>query len=284
MLGDAGDLIITKLENWRRQALAFSPNIVAAIFILITFYILSRFLKNYIYKALARIIRKKSLRKFTTSFVQFLIVTVGLLIALGILNLGGVVTSVLAGAGAAGLIIGFAIKEIISNLLSGVSISITNPFSLGDLVELDEKLGVVEQIKTRATVLRTMQGQIVEIPNKEVINNAIINHTSSGERRIDIRSGISYEDDKEQAKKIAIEVIKNVNGIDKEKPIEFYYEEFGDSALNFVLRFWIKFGNSQQNFYDIRSEVITKLLDAYDENNITMPYPISTVKLEKESN
>ncbi len=281
MLEEAWQLIIIKLGIWKRQVFTFSPNIIAALFVFIIFYILSRILKNYIFNALAKVIKKKSLRKFATSFIRFLIITIGLLISLSILNLGGVVTSALAGAGAAGLIIGFAVKEIISNLFSGVSISLTNPFKLGDFVELSGKHGIVKEIKTRTTVIQTPQGQIVEIPNKDVVNNPIINYTITGKRRISIRSGIAYEDDKEKAKRIALEVVKNTDGVDKNKPIEFYYEEFGDSALNFVLRFWMDFKNSQRDFFDLRSKVITKLLKAYDKNNITMPYPISTVKLEK---
>ena len=256
------------------------PNIVAAVFALIIFYIISRIFKKYIYKLTGKIVRRRSLRNLITNFILFNITLLGVFVALSILNLGKVVTSILAGAGVAGLIIGFAMQEIISNYFSGITIASTEPFSVGDLVEISGTLGTIQKINVRTTVIKTAEGQLVEIPNKDVINNPITNYTVTKERRIDITSGISYEDDPSKARRVAIETISNIKGVNKDKPIEFYYEEYGESALMFVLRFWMDFSEEEVDYFALRSEAIEKLLEAYDKNKITMPYPTTTVKLE----
>jgi small conductance mechanosensitive channel len=283
LFGKASELIANRLNIWYEGFLNNLPNIIAAIFILIFFYLLANFLKNYFYSLSGKFIKKRSLKNFSTSFLQSLIIVVGVMIALSILNLDKVVTSMLAGAGVAGLILGFAMQDIISNYFSGVTISLTDPFGLGDLVELDGEIGIVERIEIRSTVIRTPDGQLLEIPNKDVINNQIFNYTVTGERRIEIRSGISYDSDRKKAKELALEVVSKIEGVAKDKPIEFYYEEFGPSSLNFVLRFWMEFGNSQKDFMDLQSEAITKLLEVYDENAIEMPYPTTSVQLEKKN-
>lgn len=173
-------------------------------------------------------------------------------------------------------------QEIISNYFSGITISVSEPFKVGDLVEINGELGIIKKIKIRTTVIETPQGQILEMPNKNVINNPIINYTITGQRRIDISSGISYKDSPKKAKQVAIEVVSSIQEVDKNMPIEFFYEEFGNSALNFTLRFWMNFNNSQKEYFQLKSEVITKLLNTYDKENITMPYPTSTVRLKKQ--
>lgn len=276
-----GEILLTRFESWYQQLLENVPNLIAAILAIVIFYGASRLLRKYIYKIVGKTVKRGSLKRLTTAFIQTAITLVGILIALNVLNLGKVITSILAGAGVAGLIIGFAMQEIISNYFSGVTIASTEPFSIGDLVEVNKILGIVRRINVRTTEINTADGQLVEIPNKDVINNPITNYTVTKERRIEIRSGISYEDDMEKARKVALEAVKDIEGISKNKPIEFFYEEFGESALNFVLRFWMDFGNSQIEYYELKSKAIERLLKAFGENDITMPYPTQTIKLER---
>jgi small conductance mechanosensitive channel len=282
LLEQAGSLITSKLNNWVEGVIEFTPNIVVALIILLLVGLISKILKKPFYRFSRKITDKRSIRNFSTTSLQILVFSAGLFSALSVLNLGGAITSLLTGAGVAGLVIGIALQEIISNYFSGVTISVSEPFRVGDFVEIDGKEGVVKKINARSTVIESPTGQVIEIPNKNVVNNPTVNYSKLGKRRIDISSGISYESDWEVAKEVAVRVVSRIEEVDKDLPIEFFYEEFGESALIFVLRFWMDFENSQKDFFSLRSEVITKLLSAYNENNIVMPYPITTVKLEKE--
>ncbi len=282
MFVEVADLLFIGIKNVQKQLVNNSVNIIGASITFIIAILISRILKETFYKLTGKIIRKKSLRRFITSFFQALTITLGFLISLSILNLGKVVTSMLAGAGAAGLVVGFAVREIIANYLSGITIAIGEPFAVGDFVRIGNTTGIVEKIKIRTTELIVPEGQLVEIPNKDIINSPIINYTATGQRRIEVKSGISYESDPEKAKNIGLEVVSKIKGVNKEMPIEFFYDEFGNSALNFVLRAWMDFENSQTDFFKLKSKIITELLKAYDRENITMPYPTTTVRLEKE--
>ena len=125
------------------------------------------------------------------------------------------------------------------------------------------------------TELRTPQGQLVLIPNKEVFQNPIINYTLTGKRRIDLKVGVSYQDDLEKVRRAAIQAVEEISLRDKERPVELFYEEFGDSAIKLVIRFWID--SSKHDFAQARSEAIEWIKRVFDENGITLPYPIQTL-------
>ncbi len=270
-------ILLEKANHLNGQFLNFLPNLLAAILVLLLFLLISKILNNYFYKLAGNLVRKKDIRKFMSALLKVLFISLGILIALNILNLSTAVTSILAGAGVAGLIIGFALQDIIANYFSGVTISITNPFKPGDLVEIDGEVGVVEKIEFRSTRIVAPEGQVVEIPNKNIVNHKIINYSQTGERRVDISSGVSYDKDPALVKKVALEAIKNVDGIVKERPIEFFFEDYGDSFFKFKLRVWMNFENSQKDFFFFRSEILTSLLEAFNKNGIEMPIPASIV-------
>jgi small conductance mechanosensitive channel len=147
---------------------------------------------------------------------------------------------------------------------------------VGDVVETNGEFGKVEKISIRYTVVATPQGQKTIIPNRKVLDSLLKNYTISGERRIDLECGISYGDDLQKVKNIAIEAIEKIEGIDSSKKVEFFYVGFGDSSINFVVRYWIQF-SSQQEYMEARSQGVMRLKSAFDENNITIPFPIRTL-------
>jgi small conductance mechanosensitive channel len=194
-----------------------------------------------------------------------------------VLNLSTAVTSILGAAGILGLAIGFAAQDTVSNLISGVMISVRRPLKEGDLVETNDTFGVVDQVNLRATVVRTPTGQIVFVPNKDVFQNRLTNYSRSGQRRVDLSCGVSYGDDLEKAKRVALEAIGGLEKRVKGRDVELFYNGFGDSSINFTLRFWIDFARSQADFLAAQSDAIMALKRAFDENDITIPFPIRTL-------
>ncbi|MDX1647741.1 MAG: mechanosensitive ion channel, partial [Longimicrobiales bacterium] len=145
-----------------------------------------------------------------------------------------------------------------------------------DLIETNGFRGRVEDIDLRATELRTPQGQLVRIPNGSVYGSPLTNYTRSSSRRMDLACGVSYGDDLERARSVALEAMKGVAHRDPGRDPEFFYEEFGGSSINFVLRVWLQ--NPEQGTYlAARSDAIVRLKKAFDENDVGIPFPITTL-------
>ena len=269
-------LVTEKLESWLNTAIEMLPNLAAAILVLIVFYFIASIIKKYAGKVLHKVTNNKTIVGLAQTVLGVAVIGAGLFIALGILNLDGTVTSLLAGAGIIGLALGFAFQDIAANFISGILLSVRHPFGIGDIIDSNDYYGTVQKLNLRNTVIKTPQGQIVYIPNKEVYENPFTNFTKNRERRIDLQCGVSYGDDLEKARKVTLEAVKSLEQINKDKGVEFFYEEFGGSSINYVVRFWVDF-SSNPDFWSPRSEAIMAIKKAYDENDIMIPFPIRTL-------
>ncbi|WP_349354616.1 mechanosensitive ion channel family protein [Gracilimonas sp. BCB1] len=252
------------------------PNLAVALLVVIVFYAIAKGIRKFVGKVLSKVTTNKTVTGLAQTVLGVLVIGIGVFIALSILNLDGMVTSLLAGAGIIGLALGFAFQDIASNFISGVLLSVRHPFGIGDIIETNDLFGTVEKLNLRNTVIRTPQGQIIYVPNKVVYENPFINYTKNGERRIDLACGVSYGDDLEKARKIAIEAIEKLDMRDTSRDVELYFDEFGGSSVNFKIRFWIAFDKLPQ-YWGAQSEAIIALKKAFDENDIMIPYPIRTL-------
>lgn len=269
-------LVLEKLEVWMETAVSMLPNFVVAILVLIMFYLLGRMTRQLVRKLLHRTTTNKTIINLLDTVTGIIIIGTGVFIALSVMQLDGTVNKLLAGAGIIGLALGFAFQDIASNFISGVILSVRHPFGIGDIIETNDFYGIVVKLDLRNTLLRTPQGQIIFIPNKEVFGNPLINYTKEPNRRIDLECGISYAEDLEKVQKLAEETIRNLDCCDRSRAIELYYHEFGDSSINFTIRFWIKF-NSNKDYWSARSRAIVAIKKVFDENDIMIPFPIRTL-------
>lgn len=160
--------------------------------------------------------------------------------------------------------------------MSGIFLSVRRPLHVGDIVKIKDYMGKVEEINMRDTVIRTYQGQMVIIPNKEVFQNPIENYSLLGKRRIDLTAGVSYGDDLEKVLQVTIAAVKEIEGLSTEDEVTMFYTDFGDSSINYVIRFWIS-TLASADFLDIRSQAIMKIKRAYEQNDIMIPFPIRTL-------
>ncbi|MDZ7716934.1 MAG: mechanosensitive ion channel family protein [Balneolaceae bacterium] len=275
-INEAYNLVAGKLENWIDTLIQMLPNLAVAVVVLVVFYVLGKLIRNMVSGLLDKVTDNKNIINLLETVVGVMVIGIGAFIALSILQLDGAVTSLLAGAGIIGLALGFAFQDIASNFIAGVILSIRHPFGIGDIIETNDIYGTVEILNLRNTIIRTPAGQIVYIPNKSVFENPLQNFTSSGERRIDLSCGVSYGDDLEKAKKVAIEAIEGLTNYNDDKGIEFYYDEFGGSSINFKIRFWVNF-QKNPDFWSARSDAIIAITKKFDENDIMIPFPIRTL-------
>jgi len=275
-IADAYNLIMDKLETWIDTFIQMLPNLVVALLVLIVFYVIGKLVRKAVNKLLDRVTSNKTIIHLLETIVGVMVIGIGVFIALSILKLDGAVTSLLAGAGIIGLALGFAFQDIASNFISGIILSIRHPFGIGDIIKTNDFYGTVEKMNLRNTIIHTPQGQIVYIPNKSVFENPLENFTSSGERRIDLACGVSYGDDLEKAKEVAIEAVKTLDNYNEDRGVEFYYDEFGGSSINFKIHFWVNF-HTNTDFLSARSDAIMAITQKFDENDIMIPFPIRTL-------
>lgn len=267
--------LVDKLQGWLAALILMLPNFVAAVIVVMVAALIARLVRRAVHGVLRRTSSYTTVNNLLATIAYGFVLGVGVFTALGILQLSTAVTSLLAGVGIIGLALGFAFQDLASNFIAGVLLSIRRPFIEGDLIEKGDYLGTVTEINLRSTRLRTLQGQTVIIPNADVFTNPVVNY-STGERRVDLRCGVAYGDDLEKAREVALAAVRGVEGVNLERPVDLYYEEFGDSSIDFVLRFWIAF-QRQPDFLRARSEAVIAVKKAFDESGITIPFPIRTL-------
>ena len=269
-------LLARKLTGWGRAFILALPNFLLAVLTVVAFWLIAKGVRNVVTRLLRRVSHSEQVTYLLSQMVYIAVLTAGTFIALGILGLQKTVASLLAGAGIVGLALGFAFQDIASNLMAGVYLSVRRPFRRGHLIKAQDYLGTVVEVNLRWTELLTQQGQLVLIPNKQVFENPIMNYSIRGTRRVDLSLGVSYGDDLEKAKRVAIEAVSSVPARQPDREVELFYEEFGESSVDFTLRFWIPF-ETQKDYLAARSDAIVRIKKAFDANGITIPFPIRTL-------
>jgi small conductance mechanosensitive channel len=273
----AWDLLTAKVMGWGRDFVLLLPNLLVAIGVLIGFWVLARVARNVLMRVLRRVSHSEQVNRVLGNAVYLALLAAGVFVGLGILGLQKTVASLLAGAGILGLALGFAFQDIAANLMAGIYLSIQHPFRVGHLIETKDIFGVVQRVHLRWTEMRTQPGQIVLIPNKQVFENPITNYSATGRRRIDLKAGVSYGDDLEKVRRVAVQALEQVSTRKADTQVELFFEELGESSVNFVARFWIDFTSHNSDYLQARSEAIERLKRAFDENGISIPFPTRTL-------
>lgn len=269
--------VAAKVMGWLEGAILLAPNIAGALIALFAAWLLARLARGVVRNLLRRVSNNRQITGLLATLAYVGVLAVGTFIALGILNLDKTVTTLLAGVGVIGLALGFAFQDLAANFMAGVFMALRRPFEIDHIIETNGFIGSVEDISLRSTLLRTFQGQIVMLPNKEVFGNAITNYSLRRKRRVDVSCGVAYGDDLEQVRRVALAAVGGLEPRDPNREVELFFNEFGDSSINFTVRFWIDFAK-QTDFLSAQSEAIIALKKAFDEAGITIPFPIRTLE------
>lgn len=271
-----------KIYGWLEAFVLMLPNIFIALVVLVAFVFLARFSKKGFLRLMQKFSDNKAVNRLLANIITVIVALVGLFIALGILDLSKTVTSLLAGAGVVGLAIGLAFQDPILNVISGVILSVKRvPFEIGDLIKTNDFYGHVSRISLRTTIIKSLSGEDIILPNKMVVQNPIVNYTFSAERRVDIACGAHYSSNLEQVREVAIKAIENNITTLESKEIEFMFTEFADSSINFTLRYWIH-ETGEKDYLESRGNSIIAIKKAFDENDINIPFPIRTLEFSQE--
>ncbi len=175
-------------------------------------------------------------------------------------------------SGAIGIGIGFGLQKVVSNFISGFIILADRSIKPGDTISLGETFGWINALRARFVSVITRDGVEYLIPNEDFITQQVINWSFSNELvRIDVKFGVAYDSDPHQIAELAVEATKEVERVVSYRPSVCWLTGFGDSSLDFVLRFWIK--DPQNGLTNIRGQVLLALWDSFKANDIRIPYP-----------
>lgn len=256
----------------------YSIKIVGALLI----FIIGKWLARKIADLFSRLMTKNNVDVavigFVTNLSYYALLVVVIIAALG--NLGVNTTSFLAIVGAAGLAVGLALKDSLSNFAAGVMLIMFRPFTVGDVVSTAGVTAKVEKITIFNTLFCTPDNQLVIVPNNKIISDIITNINAKDTRRIDLVVGISYSDDMAQTKEILEGLAKEDSRILEDPAVTIAVAELADSSVNLVFRPWVK----TEDYWAVKFDLTEKIKTSLDEAGISIPFPQQDVHLfvEKE--
>lgn len=272
------ETVLDKLEKWLTALVAYLPNLVLAILVLMIFLFFARFVEHFSKKQLINVHLDETISRFLSRLIFLGIMVGGLMLALSILNLTGTVTSILAGLGILGLALGFAFQDTAANFMSGIYITFQQPYAIGDVIEThDGIMGNVVDVNLRVTKVKTFDGPMVYVPNRFLFQENFINYTEEGRRRIRIDCGVSYGEDLELVERVALEAVSDVPGKIEGEDVSLFWKGFGDSSIDFSVNIWLEYTRENRAYIVAKNQAIKTIKKAFDEHGITIPFPIRTL-------
>ena len=250
-------------------ALGFVPKLLSALFVLFLFYVLYRLAKKLLRNILSR-------SKFVDAGLEGLLlrtlsVVAWLFIGIMVLAQFGInVTALLAGLSVVGIAVGFAVQDTLQNFISGITILIDRPFRLGHYIEVEGTYGRVDEITLRSTRIKTLNNEMMVMPNTQMINQKVVNHTQFGGLRIVVPFGIAYKEYPQQARKVVLALIQGDERLNHDYEADVVVIGLNDSSVDMQLRFFIKDAGQA---LPIQKEYTEKILEALRKANIEIPFP-----------
>lgn len=268
--------LMEAFNDFLREAIATTPQLLAALILLAVFVVATFVARRTARATLMRVGIPIRIRLLITRFVFIVGLTLGIIISLAAAT-GASLGQVIAGFGLLSLGVGFALKNIIENLISGILTILTAPFHIGDEIEVGGYEGTVEAITIQDTILRTFDGKKVSVPNRDVYINTVVNQTAYKERRYDVTVGVHYEDDIGKVQQVALETLASIPQVRTTPRPLILVSQLGDYAVNLTLRFWAD--PRQRDETQVTSTVSRAIKEALTSAGITIPYPIQTLHI-----
>ncbi|HVS62729.1 MAG TPA: mechanosensitive ion channel family protein [Thermoanaerobaculia bacterium] len=277
---DPGARLRATLEQSERRILelvAYLPLFGLSVLVFVLFVLLARAISRW-RAPFARFVRNPFAQELARQVVVLVIVALGALVALELLEATSLVAALLGTAGIAGIAIGFAFRDLAENYISSVLLSLRQPFAPNDHVVIDGNEGLVIRLTSRATILMTLDGNHLRLPNSQVFKATILNYSRNPTRRFAIVVGVSVDADLAEAQRLGIAALEEMQGVMADPPPSARVEALGDS--NVPIRYFGWVDQRQHDFLQVHSMAIRRLKLALDAGGVEMPEPIYRVKLD----
>ncbi len=253
--------------EWKAMAMAYGLKLVGGLVLFLVGLQLARWIAGLAEKGLTRVDVEPTAVMFLRKVAYVILLVVLVLVVLQVF--GVPMTSMIALLGAAGLAIGLALKDSLSNIASGVMLVTLKPFKVGDVVNIAGETGKVEAVSIFQTRTRHPDNKIIVLPNSLISTDSIINLTPDTMRRIELVIGIGYEDDIDQARATAMDVVKADPRVLPEPPADVLVYELGDSSVNLGIRCHV----ANADYFTTKCELTERIKKAFDRDGISIPYP-----------
>ena len=221
-----------------------------------------------------------TMRVLTAKLLQ--VVLFSLAVIVGLKAVGFDLTGLAVFSGAVGVGLGFGLQKVVSNLVSGVIILLDKSVKPGDVISLGDTFGWIEELGARYVSVVTRDGKEYLIPNEDLVTGQVVNWSHTNDFvRLDLNFGASYDDDPHQVSEIAIAAAVTVDRVLAHRRPVCWITGFGDSSVDYVLRFWIR--DASTGLTNVRGQVFLALWDAFKENGISIPFPQREVRVMNDT-
>lgn len=269
-------IALQKVQDMANSLVAAVPGIIIGVIVFAIFFFVARGVKSGVRRATEQRRRARNLGLVLGRLAQGTILLLGLLVALTIMLPNFTPTSLVSALGIGGIAIGFAFRDVFQNYLAGILILLAEPFRIDDQIVYNSFEGTVEDIHTRATVIRTYDGRRVLIPNAELYTNAVTVNTAYEKRRLQYDVGIGYGDDIERARELILEAVRGVEGVLADPAPDVIVVDLAASSVNIRARWWIA-PPRRADALDFQDRVLAAIKRHLSANGIDLPFPTQQI-------
>jgi small-conductance mechanosensitive channel len=278
-VGDASETIMQTLNGIWIAFLGHLPLILAGFLVLVATAVAAMATR----RITRRIFRERKLRRSLKALFERIISigtwVVGLLLAAMVVFPGVEPADALAALGLGSLAVGLAFRDIFENFFAGILILWRFPFEVDDFIECNGLMGRVEDVTIRNTMIRTVDGKLVVVPNASIYKNPVEVLTSRVVRRMSIICGVAYSEDLAQARLTIKQSLASCHSVSTHHPVEIFAQEFADSGVNFEITWWT--GSTPLEQRSSCDEVVEAVKDALDSAGIEIPFPYRTLTFKE---
>jgi len=258
-----------ELEDFSASIVRSIPLILVGSILLVGTFLATKGAVTGARAVLGRRVKSRLLRDVAARAVAVPVFLLGLYLVLKISGLTRLAMTVLGGTGIVGLIVGFAFRDIAENFLASILISIQHPFARSDLIEVAGQKGFVQSVNTRATLLMTLDGNHVQIPNSTIYKEKITNFTANPNTRLEFTVGIGYDDSISEAQSVALQIVQEHPAVVSDPEPLVLVEALGAATVNLRVYFWVD--TTRYSPEKVPSAVIRQVKTAFDAAGISMP-------------
>lgn len=254
------DLLVTLIT--------FVPRFIGTMVFLLVFYLLYRGIRRVAMRNMQADDVDTSISHLLGSLIKWVVMGFGVVIACN--QLGIPIVAMLTGVSLIGLAVGFAAQETLANFIAGIVIFLDKPFRIGEWIEMNGTFGQVKRVTFRATRILTLDGEVVILPNTQILSSKLANHSMNKINRVSVPIGIAYKESIDAARKVLLDLTRQDDRLERSPAPEVIVHELGESSVNLHLRFWIADESIERR---VMYEYLERAKNALDAANIQIPFP-----------
>jgi small conductance mechanosensitive channel len=268
--------VAERLQEVSANFILSIPAVIVAILVVLLFHLAGKGIRLSVRRLVSEKRRRRNLALVMGRLAHGTAIVLGVLIAAVVVFPNFTPTAALQFLGIGSVAIGFAFRDVLQNYLAGMLLLLTEPFRVGDQIVVKGYEGTVQDIQTRATLLKTYDGRRVVIPNAELFTSSVLVNTAFALREIELEVGIGYGDDIRRARQVILDALIHAEHLEPHPPPKVLVAELAPSAVVLRVRWWVRPPRIGRAL-DSRSEAITLIKQALQAAGIDLPFPTRQV-------